>query len=399
MADETPAAYTLPTEREHPFDPNAGLTRLRDTEPVARIAFPDGRPGWLVTKMSIGREVLADPRFGARRELPHCPAKPPAPRLPEPARPGWMSRMDPPDHARYRELIAAEFGARRLTRLEPKVTELAESLLDEIELAGPPADLVEAYALPIPSLVIGELLGVPAAEREEVQCHMQALTRLNTGPDETAQIVEALGGYVRGLVRRKRADPGDDALTGLAASGRLTEEELVDIGTLLLVTGHETTAHMIALGVYALLYHPEQLEKFKANPASADRAVEELIRYLAVVETGISRVALEDVELEGRPIKKGETVTVWISTANRDPEAFEDPDTLHLERTASGHMSFGYGIHECVGQQLARLELRVAYTCLVNRFPGLRLAVPADEVPLRAAGAAVHGVERLPVVW
>jgi len=398
MADETPAAYTLPTEREHPFDPNADLTRLRDTEPVARLAFPDGHLGWLVTKLSTGRAVLTDPRFSARPQLLHFPVEPPLPPRPEPPRPGWMSRMDPPDHTRYRELITAEFSTRRLRRLEPRAAETAESLLDEIELAGPPAELVGAYALPIPSLVISELLGVPEAEREEVRCHTQALARPTTGPDEAAQIVRALGEYVRGLVGRKRAEPGDDAMTGLVAGGRLTDEEMANIGALLLITGHQTTAHMIALGVYALLYHPEQLEKFTANPASADRAVEELIRYLAVVETGISRAALEDVELEGRLIKKGETVTVWISTANRDPEVFENPDTLHLERTASGHMSFGYGVHQCVGQQLARLELRVAYTCLFNRFPGLRLAVPADEVPLRAAGA-VHGVESLPVIW
>jgi len=398
MADETPGAYTLPTEREHPFDPNAGLTRLRDTAPVTRLASPDGHLGWLVTKLSTGRKVLTDPRFSARQELLHFPVRPLIPQRPEPARPGWLSRMDPPEHTKYRELIAAEFSTRRLSGLEPRATELAECLLDEIELAGPPADLVEAYALPIAPLVIGELLGVPEGEREEVQCHTQALTRPATGLDEAVEIIEALRGYVRALVGRKRATPGDDALTGLAASGRLTDEELANIGTLLLVTGHETAVQMIALGVYALLYHPGQLDKFTANPASADRAVEELIRYLAVVETGILRAALEDVELDGTLIKRGETVTVWISTANRDPEVFEDPDTLRLERTASGHLSFGYGIHQCVGQQLARLELRVAYACLFNRFPGLRLAVAADEVPLRA-GAAVHGIESLPVTW
>ncbi|HEU5333475.1 MAG TPA: cytochrome P450 [Actinocrinis sp.] len=398
MADETPAAYTLPTALEHPFDPNAGLARLRDTEPVARLAYPDGHLGWLVTKPSIARKVLTDPRFSARRELLHAPVEPPDPLPPGPARPGWMSGMDPPEHTGYRELVTAQFSIRRLTRLEPPATESAESLLDEIELAGPPADLVEAYALPIPPLVIGELLGVPERERDEVRSRTQALTRPTTGTDQAVEIVRALREYVHRLVGRKRAHPGDDVLSGLAAGGRLTDEELANIGTLLLVTGHETTARMIAHGVFALLCHPAQLEKVKADPASADRAVEELIRYLAVVEAGVSRAALEDVELEGRPIKKGETVTVWISAANRDPEVFEDPDVLNLERTASGHLSFGYGIHECVGQQLARLELRVAYSCLFNRFPSLRLAVPAGEVPLRA-GVAVHMIESLPVTW
>jgi cytochrome P450 len=396
MLDE---AYSLPTERAHPFDPPEELVRLRENQPVTRLAFPDGHQGWLVTKHSIGRQVLSDPRFSARQELVHFPVRLPLSQRPEPAQPGWLVRMDPPDHTRYRRLLTGQFTVRRLKQLTPLIQQIADEHLDAMEAKGGPADLVEAFALPIPALVICELLGVPIEDQEQFQSHTRTLTRLNTTPDEMMTAFGALGEFVYKLCVSKRANPADDLLSGLARSDELTDEELTNIAMLLLLTGHETTAHMITHGTYALLRHPDQLAALKADLSLVDTTVHELLRYLSIVETGISRAALEDLELDGKQIKAGETVTVWISTVNRDPEVFDDPDTLDITRkTATQHMTFSHGLHLCLGQELARLEMRIAYTSLFTRFPGLRLAVEPDEIPLRT-GMAVHGVQRLPVTW
>ncbi|MDG4800229.1 cytochrome P450 [Micromonospora sp. WMMD980] len=395
MTDQLSEPMTIPTRRDDPLQPP---DRLRRPMPITRLSFPDGHLGWLVTRHSTARQVLSDPRFSARQELVHFPVPLPISQRTEPADPGWLVRMDPPDHTRYRRLLQGQFTTRRLRQLTPRVEKLAEEHLDAMERLGPPVDLVEAYALPIPSLVICELLGVPYADREEFQHHTAMLTRLNTTTDGMMAAVQALGAYVHQLVGRKRAEAGDDLLSGLVHSGELTDEELTNIAMLLLITGHETTAHMIAHGVYALLRHDDQLRALREDPALIDRTVEELLRHLAIVQTGISRAALEDVELEGELVRAGETVTVWISNVNRDPDVFDDPDRLDITRVATGHMSFGHGLHQCMGQPLARIEMRTAYQALFQRFPTLRLAVPPDEIPMRNE-MAVYGVQRLPVAW
>ncbi|AIJ22000.1 cytochrome P450 [Amycolatopsis methanolica 239] len=197
-------------------------------------------------------------------------------------------------------------------------------------------------------------------------------------------------------MRAKRAEPTDDVL-GNRTTSDLTDEELSGIGTFLLGAGLDTTANMIALGAFALLRDPDQLAALRDDPALADSAVEELLRYLTIADTGV-RAALEDVELDGQVIQAGESVTITANAANRDPERFPDPDTLDLRRHAAGHLAFGHGIHQCLGQQLARVEMRVAIPALFARFPTLRLAVPADEVPLRH-DMSIYGVHRLPVTW
>jgi cytochrome P450 len=395
MTDRLTEAMTIPTHRDEPFQPPQ---QLRRPMPITRLSYPDGHLGWLVTRHSTARQMLSDPRFSARQELVHFPVPLPISQRAEPAEPGWLVRMDPPDHTRYRRLLQGQFTTRRLKLLTPRIEELAEQHLDAMEQTGSPVDLVEAYALPIPSLVICELLGVPYDDREEFARHTAILTRLNTTTDGMQAAVQALGAYVHQLVGRKRAEPGDDLLSGLVQSGELTDEELTNIAMLLLITGHETTAHMIAHGVYALLSHEDQLLALRADPALIDRTVEELLRHLAIVQTGISRAALEDVELEGELIRAGETVTVWISNVNRDPDVFTDPDRLDITRSATGHMTFGHGVHQCMGQPLARIEMRTAYNALFRRFPKLRLAVPPEEIPMRNE-MAVYGVQRLPVAW
>ncbi|MEU8270353.1 cytochrome P450 [Sphaerisporangium sp. NPDC049002] len=399
MTTPLPSAAPLPTTRAPgcPFDPPPELTELREKHPVSPMLFPDGHVGWLVTSHALTRAVLADPRFSARAELLHFPLPgPTATAERRPAPPGIFTQTDPPEHTRYRHLLTGQFTVRRMRRLTGRIEEITADHLDAMERHGPPVDLMEAFALPIPSLVICELLGVPYSDRELFQEQSTALMRLDNSPQEMFAAYTALREFMGELVLAKRAKPTDDLLSGLTA-GPLTDEELTNIGFTLLGAGHETTANMLSLGAFALLRHPDQLAVLRADPDGVDEAVEELLRYLSIIPCTV-RVALEDVELGGQVIKEGQTVTVSVPAANRDPDRFPHPDTLDLHRSASGHVAFGHGIHQCIGQQLARIEMRVGYPALFDRFPTLRLAVPPEEVPLRT-DMLIYGVHSLPVTW
>ncbi|GAA3219961.1 cytochrome P450 [Nonomuraea helvata] len=389
----------LPVARKHPFDPPAALRQMAADGPLHPLAFPDGHVGWVVTRMSTARAVLSDARFSARQELRHMPYPHPlGQESPAPAIPGWFLRMDPPLHTHYRRLLTGQFTVRRINRLIPRVEQITGDHLDAMERAGSPADLVQDFALPIPSLVICELLGVPYREREEFQHTTSMALRLDADKQDVIAALTDLHDFFVRLVATKRDEPGDDLLSGLIAGGELTDEELQAIGMLLLMAGHETTANMLALGSWTLLRHPEQLAALRADPGLIDDAVEELLRYLSIIQFGAQRAALEDVWLDGTLIQAGQTVVISIPAANRDGTKFTDPDTLDFARDAAGHLAFGHGVHQCLGQQLARIEMRVAYSALFRRFPGLRLAVPDEEIPLRT-DMAIYGVHRLPVAF
>ncbi|MGW7002153.1 cytochrome P450 [Streptomyces sp. NPDC054933] len=360
------------------------------------MRYPDGHLGWLATGHSVVRAIAADPRFSSRYELMHLPVPGgPVDGLP-PATIGDLTGIDPPEHTRYRRLLTGKFTVRRMRELTARVEQITAEHLDAMERQGPPVDLVEAYAYPIPALMICELLGVPEPDRDAFQQRAAAVFDGESSLDEQIAAMNALGEFVHELVLAKRANPTDDLLSDLTTAD-LTEAELAGIGGFLLAAGLDTTANMIGLGTFALLSHPEQAAALRADPDLADQAVEELLRYLTIAHTG-GRAALEDVELDGQLIKAGETVTVSLQAANRDPTRFPDPDTLDLHRKATGHLAFGHGIHQCLGQQLARVEMRVAFPALFTRFPTLRLAVPPEEVPLRPS-MNIYGVHRLPVTW
>jgi cytochrome P450 len=261
----------------------------------------------------------------------------------------------------------------------------------------PPVDLVEAFALPVPSLVICELLGVPYADRETFQVNSAKFLVKEQPLEEKMAAYGAMTTYLAGLVTRKRAEPGEDILSDLARHDDLTIEELTGIAFLLLLAGHETTANMLALGTFALLEHPEQLAQLRADPDLVPGAVEELLRYLSVADI-FYRYATDDIELGGETIGKGSTVVVSLLAANHDPQRFDNPDTLDIHRAARGHLSFGHGIHQCLGQQLARIEMRAGFAGLLRRFPTLELAIPAGEVKLRT-DMNIYGVHELPVTW
>ncbi|MFB9391866.1 cytochrome P450 [Streptomyces coeruleoprunus] len=391
----------LPTVREGPFDPPPGLSWLRDEDPVRPLRYPDGHVGWLVTGHEHVRTVLADPRFSARSELKRVPVPRPGadPFIGRPALPGWFVDMDRPGHTRFRRLLTGSFSLRRMQLLQPRLERIAEDLLDAMERSGAPADLVEAFALPLPSLAVCELLGVPYAERGVFQHDSTLLFRLDATAAQAEAAMENLTGLLLDLVRHRRRHPGDDLISRMAAGG-LSDDEAAGAGVLLLTAGHETVAGMLGLGVFTLLCHPDTAAALRADPSPAAMAaaVEELLRYLTIFQFGVPRTPVVDVEVAGRLLRAGESVTCCLPAANRDPARFADPDRLDVTRPAGGHLAFGYGVHQCIGQNLARVELRVGYAALLRRFPGLRLAVPPARVPL-GTDMGFYCVHRLPVTW
>lgn len=398
MTEATPRLSIFPLARERTFDPPDELTRRRAEAPLQRMMYGDGHEGWLATGYAESRAILADARFSTRPELAHSALPQRVELRRGPLQPGFFLLMDPPDHTRYRRLLTGQFTVRRMKQLEPRIHDITESRLDAMEREGAPADLVRSFALPIPSLVICEMLGVPYEDREKFQHDSSVILDLEASTDEITAARDDLLAYLGALVAAKRKDPGDDMLSGLTASGELTDAEIAGMGLLLLIAGHETTANMLGLGTFALLTNPRQLAVVRDDPGAVENAVEELLRYLSILHIGPTRTALEDVEIGGTLVRAGESVTLSLGAANRDPERFEGGDTLDVTRSAQGHLSFGHGIHQCLGQQLARVEMRIAYPALLRRFPGLRLAVPPEEVPMRAT-SAVYGVRRLPVLW
>ncbi|MFE0021513.1 cytochrome P450 [Amycolatopsis sp. NPDC059021] len=389
----------LPAGRTCPFDPPADYARLRREHPVARIRLPDGGPGWLVTRFAQAREILADARFGSsliqvsprgREAFTGEELEPP---------PGNFAALDPPEHTRYRRLVAGEFTVRRMNRLASRIELLVEEHLEALRSRGNTADLVGDFALPLSARVIFELLGVPAARQDAFK--KVAFEALSIASDVASQrdAFARLHEDMRELVRAEQAGTADGVLGGLGrADPPLTVEEIANIGVLLLVTGQETTSAMVALSVFALLRHPGQLEALRAEPGLIGDAVEELLRYLSIVQFGLTRIALEDVDFAGHLVRAGERVIVSVASGNRDAAVFADADRLDVRRARSPHLAFGFGVHQCLGAQLARTVLRLTLTALLRRLPGLRLAGSEQDVSLRS-DAIIYGVDTLPVAW
>ncbi|MFI1712422.1 cytochrome P450 [Streptomyces litmocidini] len=394
MTESVHTVTTLPTERPSgcPFDPPAELIEARGHGPISRYTHPGGKPGWLITGYDLVRSVLADPRFSSRKDLMNVVdfELPPAP-------PGEFLLMDEPEHSRYRKPLVGRFTARRMRLLTERIEQITTDCLDAMEAAGPSADLVTAFGKPIPTIVICEILGVPYEDRASFQEQIDTFMGGEVGDEELIAAYTATQEYLARLVAAKRAHPTDDVLSELTDSD-LTDEELRGISLILLAAGFDTTANMLSLGTFALLRNPEQLDALRADPTLVDGAVEELLRYLSVAKT-FHRTALEDVEVGGQIVEAGTTVVLSYNTANRDPERFTDPHALDVRREPAAHLAFGHGIHLCLGAQLARVEMRVAFAALLKRFPTLRLAVPAEEVALRPETADIYGVKSLPVTW
>jgi cytochrome P450 len=396
-------APSFPMTRRCPLDPPPDLARLRAEAPVTRVRLWDGSEPWLVTRYEDVRAMLADPRISAdsdRAGYPHVSAGLAARR----DRAKTFISQDEPEHAAGRRLLTADFMIKKVEALRPRIQRIVDELLDAM-LTGPkPADLVEAFALPVPSLVICELLGVPYADRAFFHRISRAMVSRHTSAEESVAVTEEMLAYLGELVEKKATDPGDDVLSRLAVEqlrpGKMTRHDLAAMGQLLLVAGHETTANMISLGTVTLLQHPAQLAELRetTDPQLLANAVEELLRYLTIVHSGRRRVATEDLELGGQLIRGGEGVIAATDAANRDDTVFTDPDALDIHRKARHHVAFGYGVHQCLGQPLARVELQVVYGTLFRRVPTLAIAVPEDDLRFKH-DMLVYGVHELPVTW
>ncbi|MBP2476393.1 cytochrome P450 [Crossiella equi] len=360
------------------------------TQAVVALGPEYGGPRWQVTSRELVRAVLADQRFSARQDWMSLPGVEAGSQAPP--SPGTFVNMDPPDHTRYRKLLMGEFTVRRMRLLTERIEEITEDALEAMARTGGPVDLITAFARPIPSLVICEILGVPYGERDRFLDAAILVTSANGLSEEVTEAIRVLKDYLEGLVRSKVANPGDDVLSGLTRTD-LTEEEMGAMGGVLLGAGVDTTTNLMTLGVFELLKRDGDLSALRTGPG----VVEELLRHLSIVPW-LLRVAREDVEVGGELIRAGDTVLLGLADANRDPARFEDPDTFDPHRTATGHVAFGHGVHQCLGQQLARVELGVALPALARRFPGLRLAVPAEQVELKP-DFGIRGVHALPVTW
>ncbi|MEU1800337.1 cytochrome P450 [Streptomyces sp. NPDC019937] len=393
-------AFTLTRPQAAPLDPPPLYAQLREEQPVTRVSLWEGRlTPWLVTRWEDARAVLGSPAFSSD------PAHPGAPTFREgqPQNPrGFFASHDDPIHAAMRRTLTREFMVKRINELRPAIARLTDELLTGLtELSGP-ADFVEHFALPLPSLVICELLGVPYEDHPFFQEQSKALVDLNAPAEESARAFANLGEYLLGLVRTKHTTPGNDVVTRLAAQvdgGVITDQDAADLSAFLLFAGHETTANMIALSTITLLSHPDQIPHILGGPDQVASAVEELLRYLSIVHGGLRRTAVEDVTIGGVTLHAGEGVIVPVHVANRDPEFFSNPDDLDLERAnVRQHLAFGYGIHQCLGQPLARAELQIVLPEVFRRLPRLKIAVPMEEVAFKQA-TAVYGVRELPVTW
>lgn len=408
MTAVTQPVPTYPMARECPFDPPAELARIREDEcpaggsGVARVRIWDGSTPWLVTRYDDVRAALADPRLSADADREGYPAASRSRRVRSEGRRRSFIMMDGPEHARHRRMLIGEFTVRRIERLRPLVEQTVTELLDTMEAGENPTDLVQTFALPLPSLVICHLLGVPYADHAFFEAQSRIMVDLTSSAEASAAASDALQDYLAGLVRARLAEPQDDVLGGMAArvaAGDLTVDEASASALLLLVAGHETTANMIALGTLTLLHHPDQLAVVRDGDATQVRgAVEELLRVLTVTHIGRRRVATEDLEIGGVTIRAGEGVVLAAEAANRDPRQWPHPDEVDVSRGTNRHVAFGFGVHQCLGQPLARLELQIAYPALLRRFPGLRVTVPDSEIAFRD-DMAVYGVHALPVAF
>ena len=385
----------LPTVRRCPFDPPAELAELRREGPISRMAYPDGHRGWLVTGDELARTVLTHPALSSLQELRHHPVPFPVP--PAAAPPGVFIGMDPPEHTRLRKPLSKTFTARRVRALEPAIARIADECLDAMDREGPPADLMQSFALPLPVLVISELLGAPAEVAAELQALRVPVLLPGTPPQEVGAAMKRTNELFHELVALRRSHPSDDLLSELIAEGGLSEPELAGIAFLILVAGHETTANMIALGTWYLLENPEKRAALDLSQPLPERTANELLRYLSAVQY-TSRAALEDLELGGVTVRKGETVTLSLPGVNRDPARYSIPDEFQPEGAGPSNLAFGYGIHQCIGHNLARTEIRMGIPALLSRFPELTVTTPRDEIPTREA-MNTFGVESMPVTW
>nr|ASV46802.1 cytochrome P450 [uncultured bacterium]ASV47013.1 cytochrome P450 [uncultured bacterium] len=392
---------TFPVARTCPFHPPEQYARLQRERPIARVRLASGREAVLITRYEDARALLDDERLSADETKPGYPFL--YDQAFESPLKGTFMRADGEDHYRVRRMLAKDFTVKRAEALRPQVELIVNECLDAMAKQGPPVDLVQTLALPVPSRTICHMLGVPYEDREVFEANTRAMVNHKSSMEQVQAAVGAVYGYLDALVTKKEAAPTSDLISRLIEEelkpGNLTRQELVTIALILLVGGHDTTATMIGLGTFALLEHREQLDQVCAAPELWSRAIDELLRHQTIMQSPVQRAVLADIEIGGEVIRAGEGVLAILATANRDPDVFENPDQMDFHRNARAHVAFSYGPHQCLGHTIARMELEVVFRNLFERFPTLSLAVPRDEVPLRPHTVGLFGVDALPVTW
>jgi cytochrome P450 len=395
-------AFEMPPALMKLFDPAPELQATRERQPICRLQYAEGPPGWLVTGHALGRSILSDPRFSVSQVPARIPVDDGGAFAAMGALPPGLLSTDPPDHKRLRQQLTGYFTVRRLGERRASLEAIVNERLDAMEDSGPPVELLEAFALPIASMALCDLLGVPRSDGARFAAASAVVFRgTQNSADEKRAALQEFYEYVHAVIEQKRAHPDDGVISRLATAGEVTDRELAGLAWELFLAGHHTTASMIALSVFFLLYDRDRWERLRAEPTTIEDAVEELLRYLTISPVGIPRTALEDVEIEGTVIRRGESVLVNATTANRDPFRFADADRFDPTRDSRGHMQFGHGRHMCLGQHLARLELQVALQGLMKRFPKLHIAGPVADIHIKGDGTnpVSSTVERLPVAW
>ncbi len=380
-----------------PLAPPPEFTSWRE-EPGLREVSYHGRPAWAVSRYRDIRAALLDPRLSADT----IPAflKPAGP---DSAAPVMFPRIDDPEHHRLRRMMTRDFTFRRCEAMRPQIQDLVDEHLDAMIRTGPPVDLVHHFALPVPSLVIALLLGVPPEDLGFFQHHSTLGLETKTTDGQRAQSFAAMYAYIEELVARREREPGDDLISRLVTdyvmTGRLTRETAAMTGAVMMLAGHETSANMISLGTVALLWHPDVFERLgqSDDQAVAANIVEELMRYLSIVHAQVDRVATEDFVVGGQLIRAGDMVVMNLPAGNWDTEFVDNPEALDADRNTRGHLGFGYGAHQCIGQNLARVEMQVAFATLARRLPGLKLAAAPEELKFKEAD--IYGMKELPVSW
>jgi cytochrome P450 len=401
----TDAVELVPLDEDSYYqDPVGFFARLRESRPVAPVWMPDYGRVWIITRYADVRVALTDPRLvnkvchwpGGGRFFPD-----------EAAGVHALLNTDPPEHTRLRPLVQKAFTPRRAGQLRPRTKEIAADLLDELTARGDVVDLLGGYARPLPITVICELLGIPVADRGWIWV---TVTDYGKGGEELQRVPRELAAYFTGLIAAKRAEPGNDLLSALVlahdnthdhaeedgAEAALTATELLSAAYHLVMAGFDTTVNLIASGTLALLTHPGEMARLRQDPSLLPAAVEELLRFANPVNHVTARFTTEDLPVGDVVIPAGEQVLIAISSADRDPAQFPDPDRLDLGRDTSGHVAFGHGIHYCLGAPLARMEAEVALGALLTRFPEISLAVPPRELRWRPV-SLMNGLESLPV--
>jgi cytochrome P450 len=399
------APISLPTKRVDPLEPPPELGALRESEPIRSLAFPDGHVGWLITDYSLSRDLLTDSRFSVhpiRAAIGDPDVEGSFFRLAS-ARPeaaGTLVALDPPQHTRVRRALAAHFTIRRIGEYSPTIKRIVGEQIDAMEGEAVPVDLLESFALPVSSLTICSMLGGSRSDRGRYEQLSEIVDDPYADLDQKINALLDFFEFCRGVIEQKRSRPGDDLLSELVTKGELTTDEMVGVAQLLFEAGHRTTSGMITLSTNILLSERSKWEELVSDPSLLPGAVEEFMRFITVVQGGgMVRTATEDVELGGVSIAAGQSVLVSLSSANRDPRKFDQPDELDFTRQAYGHLAFGHGRHMCLGQHLARLEMHIALSGLIERLPDLRLAVPAAEIEYRDGEHQLAGALSLPVAW